>query len=84
MAAPRPSEIIALAKEIHGHYRAAFKAIEHASLKQIKQANKRGRFIIQGKCRHDHGWSKCHKKAYFLRRACRTLVEKRRALRRPF
>jgi hypothetical protein len=65
MAAPTPEQIIVCAKEIHGHYRAAFKALHQGGTQ----------FVDGTGCKneHDHGWSHCRDKAYFLRRAVRTL-----------
>ena len=75
MSAPTPYAIIRLAKVLHDTYRAAFIALHGG----------RGSFMGVGRvgankgCRneHDHSWSSCHKKAYFLRRATRVLREGR-------
>ena len=46
-----------LAEELHKFYRAAFKALHSASC------------FIKCSGAHDHGWSHCNKKKYFLNRA---------------
>jgi hypothetical protein len=58
-----------LASQLHHEYRAAFKALHSG----------RGSFMGVGRVRsksgtgclneHDHGWTKCHRQKYFLRRA---------------
>lgn len=50
--------ILEFAKELHANYRAAFKALHKYD-------------VCSYACRdqHDHGWVRCHKKAYFIRRA---------------
>lgn len=50
-----------LAEELHKFYRAAFKAL-HGTTRPI------GQFQCDAPG-HDHGWSHCNKKKYFLRRA---------------
>lgn len=57
---PSPQLIIATAKELHKTYRAAYKSMERTP------DSPRG---LETFGNHDHGWHKCHRKAYFLRRA---------------
>ena len=50
-----------LAEELHKFYRAAFKAMTKMGLAS--------RTSLAQPMSHDHGWSHCNKKKYFLRRA---------------
>lgn len=60
---PSPTLIIATAEELHKTYRAAFKALHQGGT----------RFVDGTGCsaEHDHGFSSCGRKPYFLRRAVR-------------
>jgi hypothetical protein len=70
-----------LASQLHREYRAAFKALHSG----------RGSFMGVGRVRsksgtdclseHDHGWTKCHRQKYFLRRAA--MLVKRAAIISP-
>src|SRR5271157_2400731 len=50
-----------LAKDMHRHYRAAFKALHEPAS------------IVSCGGNHDHGWEHCHGKRYFRQRAVKEL-----------
>lgn len=59
-----------LAAHLHREFRAAFKALHTGR-------NRPGHLGVPKNCiqEHDHGWSKCHRKKYFLRRAKHLIQE---------
>ncbi len=69
--AATPAEIISLAKEIHGHFRACCKCSKLGRLSQTPHERAMHNT-------HDHGWVACRQKAYFLRRAVHTLKMRKR------
>ncbi|VVB51710.1 Uncharacterised protein [uncultured archaeon] len=56
------AQIEHVAQQMHKDYRAAFKALHRGGLVHTSTAQS-----------HDHGWSNCHRKQYFLRRARKRL-----------
>jgi len=52
------SPVELLASQLHREYRAAFKTLHDG-----------GAQCWNNKGEHDHGWTKCHRQKYFLRRA---------------
>ena len=61
-----PQYVEELARLLHGDYRATFKALHERGVGPHGTAGCSNE--------HDHGWNKCHRKAYFLRRAKAMLI----------
>lgn len=71
-------EVEALAERLHKEFRAAFKALHSGSGTFMGVGRVQAKHGTGCLCQHDHGWSKCHRKDYFRRRAERWLVAERK------